>query len=51
MSTSISRPLRGSSHVGPQEKGANASDASEEAPTLIFQKLDILTEAVMSYFL
>jgi hypothetical protein len=40
MSTTISRPLRGCSHVGPQEKGANASGASEEAPTLIFKKLN-----------
>jgi hypothetical protein len=50
MSTTISRPLRGCSQVGPQEKGANASGAIE-APTLIFQKLDILTEAVLSYLL
>jgi hypothetical protein len=51
MLTTISRPLRGCSQVGPQEKGANASGAIEEAPTLIFQKLDILTEAVLSYLL
>jgi len=51
MSTTISRPLRGCSQVGPQEKGANASGAIEEDPTLIFQKLDILTEAVLSYLL
>jgi hypothetical protein len=49
MSTTISRPLRGCSQGGPQEKSANASCAFE-AQTLIFQK-DFLTEAVLSYLL
>jgi hypothetical protein len=51
MSATISRLLRGCSQVGPQEKGANASGTFVEAPTLIFQKLDFLIEAVFSFIL